>query len=136
MITEDLQLLKSIGPIEYYLRPDKILVGKFTNNSPQITAENISDTLQFFKEYSLQTQKPLCILINFSALKHLPLKARHHLRSEQVKEFSPYSKGIALVIENSISKLLGNVLLSVVKGYNLKLFTQEEKAIEWLQSFD
>lgn len=133
MMIEELQHLKAIGPIEYYLRPDKILTGNFTDNNPKVTAENISNTLQFFKAYSNEIQEPLCILINFSALKHLPLKARHHLRSEQVKEFSPYSKGIAIVIENSISKLLGNVLLSVVKGYNIKLFNNEEKAVEWLK---
>ncbi|WBM74161.1 STAS/SEC14 domain-containing protein [Saprospira grandis] len=133
MMTEELIRLKSIGPIDYYLRPNKILQGKFTDSSPKISAEDISNTLLFFQEYSSKKGEPLCILINFSALKQLPIKARHHLRSEQVKAFAPYSKGIALVIENSISRLLGNVLLSVVKDYNLKLFTNEEKAIDWLK---
>lgn len=133
MMTEELIRLKSIGPIDYYLRPDKIIYAKFDASKKSLTVKDIDESLLLLEEQAKIQGQALLVLVNLHQMPSLPIEVRKHLRSKEVSQFHENSKATALVISNSLSRLLGNLLLTLVTGQVIKLFATEEKAMDWLK---
>ena len=74
------------------------------------------------------------VYVDMSNIKSVSYEARNYLKTD---EASLKVKAIAYKIQSKVSTIIGNFLNYVNKpDYPTKLFTNEEKAIEWLKSFE
>jgi len=71
-------------------------------------------------------------LIDIRKIHRITLEARSHFAST---ESSQYVRAAALVTESAISRVIGNFFLGLNKPpHPIKIFTSEEKALNWLQA--
>ena len=136
METKELQHLKAIGSIDYYLRADQIIYAEFDESASakDLTVDDINVGLHLLEEQSKIQGRPLLVLINLHKVPPLSIEVRKHLRSKDVSQFRKNSKATALIIPNSFSRLFGNLVLTLVAGQTMKLFANEEDAVNWLNN--
>lgn len=135
MQVEQLELLKVIGPTHYYLRADNIIyMDAPEEQQVPLEVEHMKNSYSYLKELSIQENRPLKLLIDFSKVRRISKETRNYMRSAEAKSFSPYIQGSALITNSQLSKMLGNFILGTLQGdEETRLFTNEEKAVEWLK---
>jgi len=135
MQVEQLELLKVIGPTHYYRRADNIIyMDAPEEQQVPLELEYLKSSYLYLKELSIQENSALKILVDFSKVRRISKEARNYMRSAEAKSFSPYIQGSALITNSQLSKMLGNFILGTIhRDQETRLFTNEEKAVEWLK---
>ena len=83
--------------------------------------------------FKLSNGKKLPILADMRRIKSMPRESRIYLSGE---EATKTASALAVLIETSISKIIGNFILGLNKPtYPVKMFNSKQKAIEWLKEF-
>ena len=73
------------------------------------------------------------VLSDIRTIKSITREARLHLSGEEAEKIHLC---IALLISSNVSKVIGNFFLGLNKpNFPTRLFTSEEKAMEWLKGF-
>ncbi|WCL80978.1 STAS/SEC14 domain-containing protein [Saprospira sp. CCB-QB6] len=135
MNNEKLELLKIIGPTYYYRSVDNIIyMDSPKEQQVPIELDHMKSSYLYLKELSIQENRPLKVLVDFSKVRRISKETRDYMRGAEAKSFAPYIQGTALITNSQLSKMLGNFVLGTLKGdEETRLFTNEEKAIEWLK---
>lgn len=77
--------------------------------------------------------KRVPVMVDIRLAKGSTKQARAYLASEEVGQVQ---SACALIIGSSLSQLIGNFFLGLNKTkFPVKLFNDEEKAVEWLKTF-
>lgn len=77
--------------------------------------------------------KRVPVMVDIRPAKGSTKQARAYLASEEVGQVQ---SACALIIGSSLSQLIGNFFLGLNKTkFPVKLFNDEEKAVEWLKTF-
>jgi len=116
--------------ISVSIREDGIVLVKVAANF-EIDVPHVKKVVNAIEELGKGDKFPLLIV---SGEFTLPTpEARTYIASP---ESDPYAKAEAYVVKSFSQKLVGNVFLSFNKPARpTKIFTSEEKAIEWLQQY-
>jgi hypothetical protein len=73
------------------------------------------------------------VLVDIKEVKGIDRDARAYLASDEIAK---HQSACALIIESSLSRLIGNFFLGLNKTkFPSKLFNEETSAIEWLKTF-
>ena len=81
----------------------------------------------------ISNHRPMPIFIDLINVYYTDTKARKYMAS---KEAVQYITAGAFLIDNEIMKLAGNIFIKIDKPYApAKLFTDKDKALEWLQTY-
>ena len=96
------------------------------------TKQHISMLKEYLKKHNIPM--PALAISDASQIKNSVKKEiRDYLSSEALL---PICKASALLVNSGISKTVGNFFLTFSQpSYPTKIFTNEKKALEWLQSF-
>jgi len=134
MNNKQLELLKTIGPTKYYRTADNFIYLNSEQENVPLELEHMKSSYLYLKELSTQENRSLKVLVDFSKVRRIAKETREYMRSAEAKSFSPYIKGTALITNSQFSKMLGNFVLGTLKGdQETRLFTNEEKATDWLK---
>lgn len=100
----------------------------------KITFEDVKENIEISKKLGGKNRsKKLLFLTDGRQVKSIDRKARHYSSSNEVME---YTLALAVIIGSALSRMIGNLFIGINKpSYPLKLFTSEDKAIEWLKGF-
>ena len=80
----------------------------------------------------LYTSDPQLVLASSVNVKHTTQKAREAYKSPDLDEMT---KGLALLVKGPLSRFFGNYYIKVKPpDFPTKMFTDQDKAIEWLRS--
>jgi len=113
-----------------YLVEDGIMVITYATNliiTLDIAKEMIEDRIRFSGGVTMP------ILVDIRGLASVDTLSRKYFVSPRALE---YTMSGALVVESMISKLAGNIYITVDKpAVPMKLFTNKDKAITWLKKF-
>lgn len=72
-------------------------------------------------------------LVDIRGIKSVSREARAHVSSQEVVRISSVT---ALVVDSPMSRVIGNFFMGLNKPpFPVRLFTSEEKALEWLKTF-
>lgn len=97
-----------------------------------LTKENVH--LQILASHELKGELRVNILINITQLK-LSNISREVMEYMKNNEYTQYQKKVAIVIEGTAQKIIGNIYLSVVKPHiETKFFTSEIEAKKWINA--
>ncbi len=97
-----------------------------------LTKENVHQ--QILASHELKGELRVNILINITQLK-LSNISREVMEYMKNNEYTKYQKKVAIVIEGTAQKIIGNIYLSVVKPHiETKFFTSEVDALKWTLS--
>lgn len=108
------------GVVENYIKPGNI-----------VEAEDLEELKKISSE--LAGYKPYVILVTSGELASFSKEARELSAS---KAFITNAKAKAIVVDSIAKKIIGNFYLNVNKPYlQTKLFSEKEKALQWLRTF-
>ena len=98
---------------------------------PEHTLDNAKESMAYTKKLAAGTPRPL--LVDMSKIRSMSKDARE----EYVKKVDePFVTAVALVTSSNISRMVGNFFIGMNQAYvPVKLFTQPEKAREWLLQY-
>jgi hypothetical protein len=98
----------------------------------EATLEQAKQHIAMLKE-ELKDYLPLPALINIKDMKTSKKEVRDYMSGD---ELNSMIIATALITGSGLSKILGNLFLSFSKPqFPTKLFSEEEKAAEWLQQY-
>lgn len=73
------------------------------------------------------------IIIDSRNIKSMDRESRIYFSSEEIQTFT---LALAILISSAVSRVIGNFFIGLNKPpYPVKLFTSEEKALDWLKTF-
>lgn len=91
-------------------------------------AREMTDTLL---KISPDASRPL--LVHLGKVKYITKEAREHFKGGKRKPTAP---AVALIIETSLSVIIGNFYIGLNKPHvPTRLFTNEKSAVRWLKNF-
>jgi hypothetical protein len=97
-----------------------------------ITIEDALQNTASVKEISEGKIYPL--LVNIKEINSISKEARDHFT---MQNRTPGVKSIGLLVKSPVSRIIGNFFLGLNKStVPVKLFTDEAKAVNWLQQFN
>ncbi|MBL7882912.1 MAG: hypothetical protein JNL69_02505 [Bacteroidia bacterium] len=112
------------------IREDGIVLVNVDANT-EIDVPHVKQVVSAIKQLGKGDKFPLLIIAGEYTLP--TPEARAYIATP---ESDPYAKAEAYVVKSFSQKLVGNVFLSFNKPARpTKIFTSEEKAVEWLQQF-
>lgn len=119
--TEDVEMWEESGIVHVLFKPHIVNVGlAFSKNY-------VKERFKVLQE----TTKP--VLVDVNKAKSIDKDARDYLAGE---EASKYISAGALIVHSMAAKFGGNFFLTVNKPpFPTKLFTNKEKAVQWLSLF-
>jgi len=95
------------------------------------TLDKAQEAFEMIKKNTGSKKYPL--LVDVRQQRSVSREARQFYAS---KEFTDNVSALAFIVESAISKVLANFYLGLNKPpYPTQLFTNEDKAIEWLRGF-
>lgn len=93
------------------------------------------DDLDKYKEHlatierELKDHLPLPTLADITQAKSAGKSVRDYGSKEGIKQ----SKGLVLLVKSAFARMLGNIVVRMISSeYPVRLFTNEEKGLEWL----
>ena len=93
--------------------------------------EDAVENLATIRNVSENKKPP--IMIDIRELKSITREARKYYASEETAKFG---KAIGLVIGSPMTRVIGNFFIQLNRpALPLKLFTSEDKALDWLKGF-
>lgn len=118
------------------VRPDGILesvtapLGTSGEYPAELYRKEADESIVFLKNHP-NVELPFAILVKGN-IRRMSKEVR-----EDAAEFgSKYYKCLAVVINSSLSRIIANLFMKFSKPpFPVKLFTDEDKAIEWLKTF-
>ena len=111
-------------------RSDGIVLVKIRGND-EIDVKHVVQVVETLEKIGKGKKFPLLIVVDEYTLP--TPEARAYIATP---ESNPYASAEAYVIQSFTQKLVGNVYLSLNKpARSTKMFTSEEKALEWLKAF-
>jgi hypothetical protein len=85
----------------------------------------------YYKEYCQEGPRPM--LVDIRNLKTVSKESRNTYSSEKTAE---YLKAAALIVGNPVSRIMGKFFLGINRSaMPVRVFTDAEKAVEWLKTF-
>ncbi len=97
-----------------------------------LTKENVLE--QILASHQLKGELKVNIITNITQLK-LSTISKEVMEYMKNNEYTKYQKKVAIVIEGTAQKIIGNVYLSVIKPHiDTKFFTSEADAKIWTNS--
>jgi len=97
----------------------------------EVTLEDTKDYVKVKGKLTAGQKSPL--LADIRGTRSITREARAYLAGE---EAAALTSAAALIIGSPVSKVIGNFFLGLNKPvYPTRLFTSEEKAVEWLKEF-
>lgn len=97
----------------------------------EVTIEDVKAYVRIPVE--LIKEEKLLNLTDMREVKSITREARDYLVGEEATKIT---KACALLVNSPLSKIIGNIFLGLNKPvYPAKIFTSEEKALEWLRGF-
>jgi hypothetical protein len=97
----------------------------------EVTLENVTEVSRHLKKLSKGKKVP--VFTDMRGLKSMTREARLFLSGEDAAQVT---SAAALLIGSPLSKVIGNFFMGINKPpYPTKLFTSEEKALQWLKGF-
>jgi phage-related protein len=113
---------------DYWLNSDGILFS--FSKPPKRTVENITKNIALVKQITSNKKVPLLIYLCDSPV---PDKATRKFSTEQLPNVY---KAMAMVSKPGLSKLIMNILFKLkTPPIPMKSFTNDEKALEWLEQY-
>lgn len=110
---------------------DDVVIIRFPKKEQIVLLENSKEILNARISFSPPGTKQL-VLADLTTNPKPNREARDYAKS---KEMNKSTKGLALLVTNGVSSILGNLFLGFNKGeYPVKLFLNQEDAIIWLKS--
>lgn len=77
--------------------------------------------------------KNIPILGDLSEAKYISIESRKYLSGQEANKAA---SSLAIIANTMVGKIIGNFLIGLNKpSYPVKLFTSEEKALDWLKQF-
>lgn len=115
--------------VTYWIEDD-ILIGKY---KPKTWIDLNAAKQVVGNRLKMSAGRDMLLLADTTDIEYMTREARgYYTTFEGSKEIA----ACAILISSEISRILGNLFLSINKpSYPSKLFTSKEKAIEWLISF-
>ncbi|MCH2043671.1 MAG: STAS/SEC14 domain-containing protein [Saprospiraceae bacterium] len=99
-------------------------------NAKRLELEDCSMSMANIHLYT--KQRPLYYISDITAVKGMSKEARDYFKSS---DFQSKTQGIALIVDDGISKITANFFMSSLKkSCPIKTFTQEDAALAWLIS--
>ncbi|PCH67257.1 MAG: hypothetical protein COC01_06255 [Bacteroidetes bacterium] len=128
--TEDIHILETQSG-STHLREDGII--HFTAKKDcREDLESAKENIEVIRKIAGNQIRPL--LVDLRGYVSQTKESRDYYASDEMANYFSY---VALIIDNSISGVIGNFYMGINKPIiPTRLFTSEEKAIEWLKSFD
>ena len=115
---------------KYCLLRGQIIYVKY-NQGLEHTLEEAKEHIETIKKITKEIRSPM--LIDIRPLKSISREARDYYAGEETAKIQSVC---ALLIEGPVSRVIGNVYLGMNKPrIPTRLFTNEEKAIAWLENF-
>lgn len=113
-----------------WLIPGLILKETFTKLE---SVEDVEEYSRLLLENFYIDNKPITALVDITGLKKSPKKeVRDYLASND--EIIEKSNASAILTGSNLTKIMGNIFMKFSRPqYPTKLFTDEEKALEWLK---
>jgi hypothetical protein len=130
--TPDIQIIKQVNfeISSVALRSDGVMVARIKANE-EIDVKHVIEIVNAMEQMGAGRKFPLLIIVGEYTLPSA--EARNYIATA---ESDPFASAEAYVIQSLSQKLVGNVYLSLNKPARpTKLFTSEEKAVEWLKTF-
>ncbi|MCH2043361.1 MAG: hypothetical protein MK212_04415 [Saprospiraceae bacterium] len=111
----------------------KDIVYSKMKTAQRINIEDVKESMEVIRSFVPQGKKILYIA-DLSKLRGMDKDARDFAEKSTV--FSDMIIANAMLVSNSISRMVGNFLIGWNKGsIPAKLFTDIDKAVEWLRTF-
>ncbi|EJF54347.1 hypothetical protein SapgrDRAFT_2691 [Saprospira grandis DSM 2844] len=131
--------IDEFGQLEYWLLDNGILeirtVGD-KNKSKEISLEEIVYGVEVQQRLLEEEQQKIILLAEMSSMSKLSKSAKDFLKTEEGRKLNDFTLANALLVSNAFSRMLGNMLVGVVKSdYPVRIFSNREEAIKWLLSF-
>ena len=115
---------------KYWLMKNGVLYVKIKKDSEQ-TLQDAQENLRTFRQVARRDLTP--VLVNLEEAKSINAEAREYYSGDEYKELH---NATAILIGNPVSKVLGNIFLGLNNiGVPTRLFTNEEKALKWLEEY-
>jgi len=127
----------AFGQLEYWLLDNGILsIQAKGEKTGELTLSEVEYAIQVQAElFKQNSDQKILILANLGTMSKLSAEARIFLKSDQGKQVNHSIKGNALVAPNLLGRMMGNMLMGILKQeYPVKLFKTENQAIAWLLS--
>lgn len=97
----------------------------------EVTQVDAQETMTAYLKLNKGKRCPL--FIDTSTMKSLARAARHYYASE---EAARVASAVAIIVGTPVSKVLGNFYLGLSNPHlPTRLFTDEDKALEWLKGY-
>lgn len=125
---ENITIKAPCGEIQWLI-PQHIVKETFTKLDDVNDAKR--HTVLLVENFSINNE-PITSLVDLTQLKEKVTKeVRDYIDSD---EASSTCRAAAILVKNSLSRIVGNVFIKVTKSkYPVKLFTDEAKAVNWLK---
>jgi hypothetical protein len=102
-----------------------------TNSNSEITLELAREHLEIHIKITGRQKTP--VLTDIRAIKSITREARIYLSGEEAEEVHA---ALGILIGSQVSKVIGNFFFGLNKPkFPTKMFTSEEKALDWLKGF-
>lgn len=130
--------IDEFGQLEYWVLDNGILELRPSSlSAKELSLEEVLYAQKVQKAYQQQHKKKLRVLARLDNISNLSKEARVFGKSPESKALNDIMAGIALLAPNTISRMIGSMLLTVYRqDYPAKLFKNREEAIAWLLSLE
>ncbi|EJF54338.1 hypothetical protein SapgrDRAFT_2682 [Saprospira grandis DSM 2844] len=123
------------GQFEFWLEERNILIIRLVDKEggKEIGAEDARHSLLVQKRLYKKLGQKLLILGNLGELSKINKAAKEFAKSNEGQAINKYTLAYALIAPNRLNRMVGNMLSKIFRrSYPIKMFTSEEKAINWL----
>ncbi|WP_245538623.1 STAS/SEC14 domain-containing protein [Saprospira grandis] len=99
----------------------------------EIDLEEARFALNLQKQVFEQQGRKILVISNLTSMSKISKEARDLAKSPEGQKVDDYILAYALVAPNFLARMMGSMIMGLFKqAYPIKIFPNEEKAIEWL----
>lgn len=123
------------GQFEFWLEERNILIIRLLDKDggKEIGAEDARHSLKVQERLYKEQGQKLLVLGNLGELSKINKAAKEFAKSNEGQAINQYTLAYALIAPNRLNRMVGNMLSRIFKRtYPIKMFSSEEKAIDWL----
>ena len=118
---------KRAGRIEGWVSQEGLLRMRVRANSTMLTGKDVSN-LESLRKTLIEQDSAIFCLMDARGIKHVEREARRHKPHANTER-------LAVLIDSAVGRMLGNAFMAVVRPHcPTRMFTSEQKAVEWLLS--
>ena len=116
---------------QFFWSPDGIL-NLITKSNSKTTLESAIEENDAIRQ--MTKGEPVLLVADIRNLTSVSSDAREYIKQPEI---AGLYKAVAMIVDNVFSRVIGSFVLGFVSsGYPVKMFTNREKAIAWLESLD